>query len=319
MRIAATTAFAVLAATTAFAQDDAARRVAAETAARVPLERTTKGAPYSAETVVEGNQALADGNRISTKTTGRVYRDSEGRTRREEDRKNGTVSISINDPVGGYSYSLDAVNKIAWRTPSGVGGAIIGKLEAAQTEGRRIEAVRSVNPDGTPVVSFKESPLSDEEKQKVEAAAAKARIAGTEDAQSKAAPVAAARGGGGGGRGGAVAGVGGGGGGVMLRRGGPEAPLEHKTIDGVAVDGRTARTVIPAGQVGNEQPITIVDEQWRSADLNVLVLTRHADPRTGESSYRLINIIRAEPDPSLFMVPPDYTVKDTGIRKMIQQ
>ena len=44
-----------------------------------------KGAPYSAETVIEGIQTLADGNRINRKTTGRVYRDGEGRTRREED------------------------------------------------------------------------------------------------------------------------------------------------------------------------------------------------------------------------------------------
>ena len=48
----------------------------------------------------------------------------------------------------------------------------------------------------------------------------------------------------------------------------------------------------------------------------MLVLTRHSDPRTGESGYRLTNIVRAEPDHSLFMVPPDYTVKDTGIRRM---
>jgi hypothetical protein len=36
----------------------------------------------------------------------------------------------------------------------------------------------------------------------------------------------------------------------------------------------------------------------------------------GESSYRLINIIRAEPDRSLFMVPSDYTVKETNIRRV---
>jgi hypothetical protein len=76
--------------------------------------------------------------------------------------------------------------------------------------------------------------------------------------------------------------------------------------------------VIPAGQIGNEQPITITSEEWRSVDLNVLVQTRHSDPRTGESSYRLTNIIRAEPDPSLFMVPTDYTVRDTGIRRMLE-
>ena len=103
-------------------------------------------------------------------------------------------------------------------------------------------------------------------------------------------------------------------GGIAGSRTMPEAPLEHKTIEGVAVEGRKTTTVIPAGQVGNEQPITITSEEWRSPELNLLVLTRHSDPRSGESSYRLQNIIRAEPDRSLFMVPPDYDVKETGIR-----
>ena len=117
---------------------------------------------------------------------------------------------------------------------------------------------------------------------------------------------------GGGGRGGA--------GGTMMRTPAPTAagPLEHKTIEGLPVEGRKTTTTIPAGQVGNEQPLTIVAEQWRSPDLNILVMTKHVDPRSGESTYRLTNIIRAEPDRSLFMVPPDYEVKDTGIRRMLE-
>ena len=99
----------------------------------------------------------------------------------------------------------------------------------------------------------------------------------------------------------------------------PDGPLEHKTIEGVAVEGRKTTTVIPAGQIGNEQPITITSEEWRSPELNLLVLTKHSDPRSGESSYRLMNIIRAEPDVSLFMVPADYTVRETGIRRMVQK
>ena len=100
-------------------------------------------------------------------------------------------------------------------------------------------------------------------------------------------------------------------------RGAAAGPLEHKVLEGIPVEGRKTTTTIPAGQVGNEQPLTIVSEQWRSPDLKVLIMSRHADPRTGESTYRLTNIIRAEPDRSLFMVPPDYEVKDTGIRKML--
>lgn len=279
------------------AQDETARKMATEVAARVPLEQATKGAPYSADTIVESSQALADGNRITQKSTGRVYRDGDGRTRREEDRKDGSVGVSITDPVAGFSYSLDATNKVAWRTPTGATGTIMGKLEAAETRLRKVEGEQITMTDGTVRLENKVTPTTsaDAEKQKVEAAAAAARS-------------------GGGGRGGAA-----GGNRVMIARSrGAEGPLEHKTIDGIAVEGRSTRTVIPAGQIGNEQPLTITNEEWRSTDLKVLVLTRHTDPRSGESTYRLTNIVRAEPDPSLFIVPADYTVKDTGVRRMLE-
>src|SRR6476619_2652726 len=55
---------------------------------------TVKGAPYSAEEVNETNQVLADGTRIHRETRAMVYRDSEGRTRRET-----PETIIINDPV----------------------------------------------------------------------------------------------------------------------------------------------------------------------------------------------------------------------------
>jgi len=129
MKIAGFAAGALLIAAGASAQDDATRR-AVEVAARMPFEKAIKGAPYSAETVIESTQTLADGNRINQKTTGRVYRDSEGRTRREEERNlrlftaepdgrgsnprvgftSARTGVSIVDPVAGYSYSLDAEN-----------------------------------------------------------------------------------------------------------------------------------------------------------------------------------------------------------------
>jgi hypothetical protein len=296
-----------------FAQDEVAKKQAVEIAARerVPLEGAMKGAPYSAETVVESTQTLADGNRINRKTTGQVYRDSEGRTRREEDvtvtakTATGIVTspkktISIVDPVGGYSYSLDPENKIAWQTPIGGANAILGKVEEAQLDAYKKAMLEKMTAE-------RKSGAGDEQSK-----------AGADEEKMKAAAAAVGRGGRGAGAGvpagGAVA--------VGRARGtvayamAPETPLEHKTIEGVAVEGRKTTTIIPAGQVGNEQPITITSEEWRSPELNLLVLTKHSDPRTGESTYRLQNIIRAEPDRSLFMVPPDYTVRETGIRKM---
>ena len=58
----------------------------------------------------------------------------------------------------------------------------------------------------------------------------------------------------------------------------------------------------------------IVAEQWFSSDLGVLVMTKHSDPRIGDTIYRLQSIVRAEPDRSFFTLPPDYTLKESGIR-----
>jgi hypothetical protein len=51
----------------------------------------------------------------------------------------------------------------------------------------------------------------------------------------------------------------------------------------------------------------------------VLVMTYRNDPRSGESSYKLTNIMRSEPDRGLFQVPPDYTVKETSVRRNLEQ
>src|ERR1700690_2565512 len=45
---------------------------------------TVKSAPYSAQAVNEMVQTLADGNRITNTSTSMLYRDSQGRERREE-------------------------------------------------------------------------------------------------------------------------------------------------------------------------------------------------------------------------------------------
>ena len=45
--------------------------------------RVVKGAPYSAQAITESVQNMSDGNRIVNKSTATIYRDNEGRTRRE--------------------------------------------------------------------------------------------------------------------------------------------------------------------------------------------------------------------------------------------
>ncbi|HYP02228.1 MAG TPA: hypothetical protein VER76_18700, partial [Pyrinomonadaceae bacterium] len=57
--------------------------------------------------------------------------------------------------------------------------------------------------------------------------------------------------------------------------------------------------------------------RWYSPELQTVVMTRHSDPRFGETSYRLTNINRGEPARTLFEVPSDYTVKEQSpVRRM---
>lgn len=84
--------------------------------------------------------------------------------------------------------------------------------------------------------------------------------------------------------------------------------LGMQTINGVQANGTRITRTIPAGQIGNTQAIQIVTETWRSPDLQIPVMTKRVDPMHGTEITQLTNITRAEPDPSLFQVPADYTV-----------
>ena len=84
--------------------------------------------------------------------------------------------------------------------------------------------------------------------------------------------------------------------------------LGNQTIEGVPVEGTRRTTTWPVGSRGNDRPITIVNETWTSPDLRVVVLSKDSNPMTGDTTRKLTNITRGEPDPSLFQPPSDYTV-----------
>ena len=125
--------------------------------ARVGVEsRLTKNAPYSAEAVTESVQLLADGNRIVTKNTTHIFRDSEGRTRREQLNAAGTdvVSVNITDPSSGTTYVLDPASRTAYR--NGLFVATWNALASTSLApvGRGIDVTQT--PDGAVVVTSRE-------------------------------------------------------------------------------------------------------------------------------------------------------------------
>ena len=89
-------------------------------------DRLVKGVPYSAQIVTESTQTLGDGTRITRKSNGSVYRNGEGRTRRELTLGAiGPIAVEgepphvvfINDPAGGAHYVLDAGSHTARKLP----------------------------------------------------------------------------------------------------------------------------------------------------------------------------------------------------------
>jgi hypothetical protein len=84
--------------------------------------------------------------------------------------------------------------------------------------------------------------------------------------------------------------------------------LGSQTMEGVMVTGTRTTSTIPAGQIGNDKPINIVTEVWTSPELKTVVYSKRSDPRMGDQTYQLTNIVRAEPDPALFTVPSDFKI-----------
>jgi hypothetical protein len=106
---------------------------------------------------------------------------------------------------------------------------------------------------------------------------------------------------------------------VFRTSGGPNAnekkeDLGKQMIESVEAEGMRTTVTIPTGEIGNERPIEIVSERWYSPELQLVVMTRHSDPRQGETTYKLTNINRTEPAKSLFEVPSDYTIKESPSR-----
>jgi len=83
--------------------------------------------------------------------------------------------------------------------------------------------------------------------------------------------------------------------------------LGERTVNGERLAGSRIEGTIPAGAIGNEQPIRMSAEQWYGKELQVVVEATYRDPRTGETKYQLSKINRDEPDAKLFQVPDDYT------------
>src|SRR5262245_11716685 len=282
--------------------------------------KVVKDAPYSADAVTETIQTLGDGNRIVRGSSSKIYRDSAGRTRRELAMKvvgpwavsgEAPLMITINDPVSGVYYNLNSSSKTAHKmmglrafdmSEDIKGGA---ELKAKMKDKLKLRAANGSEAGGgagvvnevvirggvnTPDFTITRSGMS--------AGPAPGAVV---SAVAAGVPMTV-------------------GGGVVAWPGDAEVNQESlgaQSIEGVMAEGTRVTLTIAAGKIGNERPIVTVNERWYSQELQTVVLTKNSDPRMGETTYRLTNINRSEPDPSLFQVPADYTIDESFSPKLL--
>ena len=84
--------------------------------------------------------------------------------------------------------------------------------------------------------------------------------------------------------------------------------LGTQTIGGVQAEGTRITRTIPAGAIGNQNPIQIVIERWYAPSLQMYVMSKRSDPRFGETTFQLANVQASEPAATQFQVPSDYSV-----------
>ena len=297
-------------------------------------QKTITGAPFSADAVTESVQILSDGTRITRRSKSRIYRDSEGRYRRDESRKNigvpgGDVeiaeSIVIIDPVSGSKYELDVEDRTYKRSSFKLNTKPGLKIEFKSNEFNLKQEQRSENrAEKQARINEKEAEKRAELNEKEAEIRAKELEIKAKEIEKKNKQIENEA--------------------KEKERQGKEIEKKNKelenqkkelerqakeieaglkpvskteslgprTIEGVAVEGTRTTTTILTGAIGNDRDIVIVYEKWYSNDLQMTILSKHSDPRFGEQNYRLSNISRSDQPVSLFTPPADYKNDDDG-------
>jgi hypothetical protein len=269
-----------------------------------------KDKPYAADSITQSTQTLADGNRITHKNQARVYRDSQGRTRREQTMESLGVfqppnapitTITIQDPVAGTTYFLDPAAHTARKLQrfrlelgGGAGGSPATFEQAVPPPGDDPSVAGA--PAGELPLPFPPPPTP------VEPGAPAAGVVAVREAPGDVAFGPATMK-------------------AVARAFSPSESitedLGEQVLEGVLAHGTRETSTIPAGALGNERAIVITSERWYSADIDAVVSSKTSDPRFGETSYQLVNVVRSEPAPDLFTIPSGYELQaDTGLPRV---
>lgn len=235
-----------------------------------------KGKPYSADTSTETMQTLVDGNRIVHRTVSKVYRDSDGRTRREQTFGNvdpehpspHEVKVFVDDPVNGTAFVLDPGSKSA------------DKVQRT----RKFLDERNGEDDGTRIMfkTMNDSEVGEQSAPGRMMVKFRDEHSGNPNAVVTQMP--------------------------DEKRDVVKEDLGTRNIEGVECSGTRQTITIPAGAIGNEKPIAIVTETWFAPAIAAVVESTTDDPRYGKTTYQLTNVQLSEPARSLFEPPTNFKV-----------
>lgn len=238
--------------------------------------QVVKGKPYSADTSTETVQTLTDGNRIVHRTVSKFYRDSEGRTRHEQTFGNvdpdhpspHEVKVFVDDPVSGTAYVLDPGSKTAEKV----------------VRTRKFLDERTGDDSGAQFLfkTVKDGEVAELGAPERTMIKIRDEHSGNPDTMVLQIP--------------------------DEKREEVKEDLGTKNIEGVDCTGTRRTITIPAGEVGNEKPISIVTETWFAPAIGAMVQSSTDDPRWGKTTYQLTNVQLGEPAQSLFEPPADFKV-----------
>jgi len=247
----------------------------------VPLEAVTSvpNAAFSADAETEFTQVLGDGNRIERRYSSMVARDNQGRTRREEEIAL-VGPLAVDGPSPRLVTIVDPVAGQSYTLDDKQRVAYRNPIAMARLRGAHTMGWAAAGTDGQ--FSWTSGTATAKPNVTVMATPGQ-RVLAADGAATKV----------------------------------TTETLGSKSIEGVMAEGTRTTSTIPAGAIGNLMPIEVVSERWYSRDLQMPVLISRRDPRSGESVYRLRNIVKAEPPPDLFAVPPDYQVKGGALGEFV--
>lgn len=276
----------------AYGQNEA--KVIAEIASST--DKIVKGSPFSADAVSESVQVLTDGNRIVRSSTTKMFRNSEGRFRREMQSSAGSLfntyyttgeGITILDPVAGRRLMLnDELKTVRMAGLAVTPGAVWATSPKAKEYAKAPEKAASASrADALP-----RALTTARATQELAIVSGRLSVAGSPMAPMPPLPPIPALAAG------------------FQKFETQTEELGSRDFEGVLAEGKRTTTTIPTGAIGNERPIEIIYDRWYSNELQLTIFSEHSDPRFGKQTYKLTNLVRAEPEASLFSVPSGYKV-----------